>query len=156
MLSKWIVFLMPILLLSGNMVNVLQSPPTFEIDVTIAASFNVSGSNGNTLAFCSSRKLIVAHPDIDPNDSVNKLPKFQWNWTALFQYLFMNNRKGSQIKHCIPLFRALTAENHNKLSYGRRKQMHVMHGSILELNAVQMRHHLALHCRMENECTCIL
>lgn len=71
-------------------------------------------------------------------------------------FFCLNNRKESQIKHFISLFRALTAENHNKLSYGRREQMYVMHGSILELNAVQMRHHLTLHCRMENECTCIL
>lgn len=76
MLSKWIVFLIPILLLSGNTVNVLHNPPTFEIDVTIAASFKVSGSNGSVFDLWSSRKLIVVHPDIDPNDNVNKLPIF--------------------------------------------------------------------------------
>lgn len=76
MLNKWIVFLMPILLLNGNIVNVLHSPPTFEIDVTMAASFNDSGPNGNAFVFCSSIKLIVVHPDIDPNDNVNKLPTF--------------------------------------------------------------------------------
>lgn len=75
MLNKWIVFLIPILLLSGNIVNVVHKPPTFEIDVTIAASLKLKGSNANEFLCCSSMKLIVVHPDIDPNDNVNKLPK---------------------------------------------------------------------------------
>lgn len=69
------VFLIPILLLNGNIVNVLHKPPTFEIDVTIAASLRFNGSNENEFFCWSSMKLIVVHPEIDPNDNVNKLPK---------------------------------------------------------------------------------
>lgn len=136
MLSKWMVFFIPILLLSGKTVNVLHSPPTFEIDVTIAASCNVSGSNENEFARCSSMKLIVVHPDIDPNDNVNKLPIFRC-WRPIFsaQIIIFNclriERK-PQKKKTAPKKRKctqmqLTTENHNKLSNGWRKQIYVIH-----------------------------
>lgn len=71
----WIVRLIPISRLNGKMIKFPKNPPTFKIETTNDDScWDMASIESVLLSFWSSNKLIVAQPDDNPKDMVNKLP----------------------------------------------------------------------------------
>lgn len=76
--SKWVARFTPKIPLNGITSQLPAKPPTFMSEMTNEVSCFVNRPVGNVLfSFSSSSKLIDAQPVDNPNDSVNKLPKFQ-------------------------------------------------------------------------------